>query len=495
MQIPLGFNAGRNVQNQPVVWDHRKMVNPHICILGMTGAGKSYNLRKVVESLARTNDNPDYHAHVFDVHGDLHFEQSSEVLFSEQTQYGLNPLEISPNPHFGGVRKKTRAFLQILGKTSRTLGEKQEGVLRHLIYDTYSNFGFDMDKPETWTADKSQTFVPLNDRFYIDVPFAEKEDASALGARWDPEQKSWWVHLDDYKDGLTRWPPKHFTRAHPTINDVLRYAKHINRCTFIGANSEACSKLEIVHKRANNFIRKRLKEYAAKGSWQDEKTADEVEKAKVKAIEAFTEYVNSVASGREIDQLLKYDSSDVLASVVNRLENLNAIGIFKTEQPPFDPKAPIWRYNIRALGIQERSMFILFKCQELFEQALQRGETDKIYDTIVIDEAHIVLDDDPDNILNKISLEGRKFGLQLVFVTQSPEHIPKDTMTTMGTKIILGLDEILWKPAINKMNVTLKSLEWIILQKRFLVQMKTIGEAQSQWTYAYFQPIHYTNKH
>lgn len=116
MQIPLGFNAGRNVQNQPVVWDHRKMVNPHICILGMTGAGKSYNLRKVVESLARTNDNPDYHAHVFDVHGDLHFEQSSEVLFSEQTQYGLNPLEISPNPHFGGVRKKPVLFFKFLEK-------------------------------------------------------------------------------------------------------------------------------------------------------------------------------------------------------------------------------------------------------------------------------------------------------------------------------------------------------------------------------------------
>lgn len=110
MQIPLGFNAGRNVQNQPVVWDYRKMVNPHICILGMTGAGKSYNLRKVVESLARTNDNPDYHAHVFDVHGDLHFEQSSEVLFSEQTQYGLNPLEISANPHFGGGTQKNPCF-------------------------------------------------------------------------------------------------------------------------------------------------------------------------------------------------------------------------------------------------------------------------------------------------------------------------------------------------------------------------------------------------
>lgn len=105
MRVELGFNAGKEVRNQPVTWDKAKVVNPHMCIIGMTGAGKSYNLKRFVQALAASNENPDYTAHVFDVHGDLHFDDASEVLFSEQTNYGLNPLEVSPDPHFGGVRK------------------------------------------------------------------------------------------------------------------------------------------------------------------------------------------------------------------------------------------------------------------------------------------------------------------------------------------------------------------------------------------------------
>lgn len=488
MKIDLGYNAGREVRNRPVVWDYEKMVNPHMCIIGMTGAGKSYNLKRFVESLAQTSKNPDYKTHVFDVHGDLKFDNASEVLFSEQTHYGLNPLGISPDPHFGGVRKKTRAFLNVINKVSRALGEKQEAVLRNLIYDTYANFGFDMDNPETWTIENNAPFMPLNDKFYINVPYAEKDDAFDLGAMWDKELKSWWIHLDDYHGGITRWPPKHFVKENPTLTDVLRYAKHINRCTFIGANSEACSKLEIVHKRAGSFTRRRVKELSGENGLTKQNT-EEIERVKAKAIEAYADYVNSVVSGKEIDQLLKYNSSDVLSSIVTRLENLDAIGIFKTEPPPFDSSKQIWRYNIRALGIEERSMFILFKCQELFEKALQRGETDQIYDTIVIDEAHLVLDDSNDNIINNIALEGRKFGLQLMLVTQSPDHIPKDVMTALATKVVLGMDELLWKPSIAKMNLSIESLKWIILHRRFLVQMKTTGETQTKWVYTYFKPL------
>ncbi|MGH3569617.1 MAG: DUF5710 domain-containing protein [Pseudonocardia sp.] len=31
-------------------------------------------------------------------------------------------------------------------------------------------------------------------RLYLDVPFAEKDDAKALGARWDPAEKRWFDH-------------------------------------------------------------------------------------------------------------------------------------------------------------------------------------------------------------------------------------------------------------------------------------------------------------
>ena len=60
MQIELGFNAGNGFRNQPVVWDSGRLVNPHICIIGMTGAGKSYNLKRrpLQKSLSSNSRNP-----------------------------------------------------------------------------------------------------------------------------------------------------------------------------------------------------------------------------------------------------------------------------------------------------------------------------------------------------------------------------------------------------------------------------------------------------
>jgi hypothetical protein len=33
---------------------------------------------------------------------------------------------------------------------------------------------------------------PYN-RIYLNVPFAEKENAKTHGAKWDPKKKKWWV--------------------------------------------------------------------------------------------------------------------------------------------------------------------------------------------------------------------------------------------------------------------------------------------------------------
>lgn len=43
---------------------------------------------------------------------------------------------------------------------------------------------------------------------YIDVPFQEKDEVKALGAKWNPSRKSWYV--EDYNDYLKfkKWIPK-----------------------------------------------------------------------------------------------------------------------------------------------------------------------------------------------------------------------------------------------------------------------------------------------
>lgn len=43
-------------------------------------------------------------------------------------------------------------------------------------------------------------------RTYLKVPFAEKDDAKAHGARWDPARKSWYVEGEELSP-FQRWLP------------------------------------------------------------------------------------------------------------------------------------------------------------------------------------------------------------------------------------------------------------------------------------------------
>ena len=42
-------------------------------------------------------------------------------------------------------------------------------------------------------------------KIYLNVPFAQKDEAKALGARWDAVQKKWFVPADKDIALFTRW--------------------------------------------------------------------------------------------------------------------------------------------------------------------------------------------------------------------------------------------------------------------------------------------------
>ena len=68
---------------------------------------------------------------------------------------------------------------------------------------------------------------------YLDVPFREKDDAKAAGARWDQERRLWyitrWVQAEDYHKFI-RWMPKAVkkllekTKRDPHAAELLRYS-------------------------------------------------------------------------------------------------------------------------------------------------------------------------------------------------------------------------------------------------------------------------------
>lgn len=209
--------------------------------------------------------------------------------------------------------------------------------------------------------------------------------------------------------------------------------------------------------------------------------APSLEKAKDKAIDSFTAYAESIVTGRELGDVIKYDSTDVLKSVVDKIENLNAIGIFKSTPPPFDKNNPVWRYNVKALSFSERKLFALFKLEEIFARAIQRGEQDDICEIVILDEAHIYTDDDPENIINNIAKEARKFGLAIICASQSPTHFVEDLLSSVATKVILGIDESFWKGSVSKMRITEDALKWIKPTSTMLVQIKAKGSTKTEW--------------
>lgn len=491
MQIPLGFCATslKYGEQRFVSWETNKVVNHHMLLVGMSGTGKTHQLRKIIGEMLKQQAEHPIRIHVFDVHGDIAISGASSVLFSEQTHYGLNPLKVDPDKHAGGVRKRIQAFISAISQTSRQLGTKQEAVLRNLLQDLYTKHGFKADDPSTWEINEAESSELITDergeaRLYLEVPWEDKDLLKELkvGARWDTEKSCWYIRPEAYQGSVTRWSPRRTSRQHPTVADALRLGRNILETSFLGTGINAITYLEIANRTASRF-RKKLLDSVRKGNAQhaDEEASAELDKAKQKAIEAYTDYIDSISTGKELTDLMKYESTDVLKSVVERLENLNGIGIFKNQTPPFDRDNPVWRYDLKALSIDERKLFVNFRLEEIFQGAIRRGEQSDLTEVVILDEAHIYANDNPEHIVNLISKEARKFGLGMICASQSPTHFSEDFISSVGTKVVLGIDEMFWRGAQTKMRLSEDALKWVRPHQSILVQMKTIGETRGDW--------------
>lgn len=143
----IDFHENKRGKTQYIEWDSRTAVNPHMLFVGMSGAGKTHNLKKLIRSMTDTVAlDRDLRVHVFDVHGDIEIDGASTVMFSQQTDYGFNPLRVNPDPHFGGPERQIQGLFDTLDKVMRKLGNKQEACLRNILMDLYTAHGFEQKK-------------------------------------------------------------------------------------------------------------------------------------------------------------------------------------------------------------------------------------------------------------------------------------------------------------------------------------------------------------
>lgn len=435
MKIKLGqddYLLTRN-QNFPVFCDFNLLVNAHMLIMGKTGMGKTTFLRQVIQHMQYFDSTP--RIHIMDVHGDIDLKGASSVRFSESTEYGLNPFIVSSDPHFGGVRKRVQDFIATINGC-RPIGSRQEAVMRHLITDLYAANGFFADNYKSWV---------LN-------------------------------------DGHSRKYPKRY----PTMDDACRYAFGKLKQLIIGSDSKSGRALEELNK-VTTKLYKISKQQSSSGAALDEKLTEKAMDLRTDALNAYREHIENLETGKELDDFIKYESKEVLKSIVERFDNLKASGIFKNHHPPFDRSNPVWHYDITALREDEKRLFVEFRLQELFSAALEKGPVRRnqeglLRDIMIIDEAHLFFRDDQNNILNTIAKEGRKFGLGLICASQSPTHFSEDFFANVATKVVLGVDQMYWDNLVRKMKIDAKSLQYIRPFHVIGVQMSNKGETKSRFT-------------
>lgn len=489
MQIKTGLDYFelKNNRKVPVVLDTKKLINGHMLILGSSGTGKSHSIRYYVNQAVAAGLKIRFH--IMDVHGDLVIPGASVVAFSEQASFGLNPLVINPDPEFGGVYRCIRTFIRVVNQASTTkLGVQQEDCIRNMLLDVFEEFGFDAEDASTWSMNAYQSRMVgggASNRIYLEVPIAEKDAAKAFGARWDGEKKLWWTHTENYKGELTKWKPAFKARTYPTLKDVVDYAKDLHEQRFLGSDQRAVRALGNMNRVAQSHQKVVLADLKDRRLGFLSDSDEKLEESKLKAIEAYTDYIKSVRTGRELETLLKYQDPAVVRSSAIRLKNILSTGIFKPTLPPFDPENPIWRYKLNAVEGEEKKMLVLFKLQELFSSAMQRGEQDDVVEVVILDELGMYTsaadNEKGEGIIGTIAREARKFGLAMWAATQTPTSVPESLISAVATKIILGLDEKYWKPAVTSLRIDEKLLGWIQAHNTIAVQMKEKGSMKNRW--------------
>lgn len=490
MQLTIGrhFSHERNpLSGQPFTWRPDELINAHMVLTGDSGSGKTHQLREMCRQMARTAGSSLQRIHLLDSHGDIEVP-SSHVQFSQSTPYAFNPLEVNPDPHFGGVRRSISNFLGMLQRSSHKLGTSQENVLRNLLMDVYQMRGFNPDNPATWSLDGGgdRPEGAAAGRVYLNVPFEEKELAKevarqeGLTFRFDANihPKCWWV--DRHEGGMLRWPEMTWGKQYPTIHDVISLAQFKLKQVFVGTDQKGLLALEGLC-RAQGALVSKVKSTIKRAAVDDEEVLQaERDKAAEKAMVAMKAFVERVATGTELDDLIRYESADTLKSILNRLENLRATGVCRSVPPPYDQNEVVWRYGLRAYGDDEKRIFVENLLERIFQAAVARGEVDSITDVVVIDEAPKYMVDDTGHIITRIINEARKFGISLILVAQSPTQFPEQILAGVGCKVILGLDPMYHRMAATKLALDQKWIEKIQPRKLIFVNQKFKGSV-AKW--------------
>lgn len=427
-------------QASPVVFDSDRLINGHMLFAGMSGTGKSYQIQNFLNACARDSILVD----VFDVHEELDGSaKSAAAKYSESTRTGYNPLVVSLDEHSGGPRKQINQLIDMINRTSRALGPRQESAIRNLVGDVYYLRGIYPDSPASWKKDE----------------LTENEYDTLI-------QNRDYGRLKNY---------------YPIIRDVISYAERKLKIIATGSDSKCINALERVEATTSRINTLMTRFHKSASDEEIDQLNKKLEKEKEKAIEAYIDYVRGIESGREFQDILKYTNRETLLSVIERLQSIQNAGIFCSNAPRFGD-ACIRVHQVGALSDDERRLLFYNRAQQILRECMDAGKSNHLKRIILVDEGHLYYSEDGDNPMNRIAKEGRKFGLGLVIGSQSPTHFSEDFLTNCGTVFLLGIHEQYWDMACRKLKIDLSTLKNTRAREVLSVKMHHLGEASARFT-------------
>lgn len=419
----------------PVILDTDQLINPHMLFAGMSGSGKSTQMMNLLKACVRANVQAD----VFDYHDELDgCPGSYAAKFSEATRAGFNPLVINQDPHSGGARKQIIQVIDTINRTSNRLGPRQETALRNLIGDVYFLRGIYPDSPASWNKKE----------------LTEDQYDQMIRAR-------------DYQ-GLRGY--------FPILRDVISYGERKLKAMSTGGDSKALNALERVEASASKLNGLVTRYNNSTSDEEVRRLEDQLTKEKQKAVEVYGNYVQSIETGREFQDIMKYTSRDTLLSVIERLHALQNSGVFCSNAPPFG-NALIRVHQIGSLSDDECRLLFFNRAQLILRECKDAGKSDTLRRIVMVDEGHLYYSEDSDNPMNRIAKEGRKFGLGLVIGSQSPTHFSEDFLTNCGSVFLLGINETFWDMACRKLKIDLATLKATRACEVLSVKMHGKGES------------------
>ncbi len=127
-------------------WTPENHPNPHVLILGGSGSGKTWTIRRLTQALLRNG----YDCILFDFHGDLDLPGVATCPIAFDSDFGVNPLEVGLDPRGGGPDPQRFEALEQLRNAFRPMGVFQLAVLDSCLKETYAKAGIRQEEPATW---------------------------------------------------------------------------------------------------------------------------------------------------------------------------------------------------------------------------------------------------------------------------------------------------------------------------------------------------------